>query len=97
MKLKVDYIKSVVSKLAEKYDIGRVILFGLYANGEAMGESIVSLAVDACEVVFDKNFTKDLRDELEEDVEVFFLSEYNSNSELRRNLDKGTIELYRKN
>ena len=97
MKLKVEYIKSVVSELAKKYDIGRVILFGPYARDEAIDESIVSLAVDTCEVVFDKNFTKDLRDELEEDVEVFFLSDYNSNSELRRNLDKGTIELYRKN
>ena len=71
--LTISRIKSVVTKIAKKYGVERVYLFGSYARGDATEKSDVDILIDKGEIrsLIDlSGFQLELSDSLDRNVDV---------------------------
>ena len=71
--LTIEQIKSIVSRIGEKYGIKKAYLFGSYARGNANENSDVDLIIDRGDVRTYKDyfhFCEELRDSLGVDVDI---------------------------
>ncbi|MGE4272427.1 MAG: nucleotidyltransferase family protein [Desulfitobacterium sp.] len=69
----VDEIKAIVSDVAERYGVERVVLFGSYARGEANPSSDIDLRIDKGKIrgLFElSGFKLDLEERLDISVDV---------------------------
>ena len=85
----IDKIKAIVKPIADKYNVQSVYLFGSYARGEATENSDLDFLVFGGEGFKLTNifaFAEELRETFQRRVDVFEISEINTESDFYSNI-----------
>ena len=85
----IDKIKAIVKPIADKYNVQSVYLFGSYARGEATENSDLDFLVFGGEGFKLTNifaFAEELREAFQRQVDVFEISEINTESDFYSNI-----------
>ena len=95
----IDEIKSIVSPVAMRHNVGKVFLFGSYARGTASGTSDVDLCVDASKLtgLFSLGaLYADLEDALEKKLDLVTVRslQYNRDKQFVENLRREQVLIY---